>query len=124
MIAIDTSSFIAYFAGDTGGDVLAVDQALADKQVVLPPAVLSELLSTPKLTPSIATSLKELPLLSLKEGYWERVGALRARLIGKGLKARLADALVAQSCIDHHVRLITRDNDFRHFVEYAGLKIL
>jgi predicted nucleic acid-binding protein len=124
MIAIDTSSFIAYFAGDTGNDVLAVDQALADKQVVLPPAVLAELLSAPKLTHSIATSLKELPLLSLKDGYWERVGSMRARLVGRGLKARLADALIAQSCIDHHVHLITRDNDFRHFVEHANLKIL
>lgn len=124
MIAVDTSSFIAYFADDTGDDVDAVDQALADQQVVLPPPVLSELLSTPKLPHSLAATLKELPLLTLKEGFWERVGALRARLIGKSLKARLADALIAQSCIDHHVRLITRDKDFRHFVEYAGLKIL
>lgn len=124
MIAIDTSSVIAYLAGATGDDVVAVDHALADKQAVLPPAVLSELLSAPKLTPSVATSLKELPLLALKEGYWERVGSLRARLISKGLKARLADALIAQSCLDHHIPLITRDTDFRHFAQHAGLKIL
>lgn len=124
MIAVDTSSFIAYFADDTGDDVVAVDLALTDKQVVLPPAVLSELLSTPKLPPAVSSSLKELPLLLLSDGYWERVGLLRARLIAKGFKARLADALIAQSCIDHHIRLITRDNDFRHFVNHAGLKML
>lgn len=124
MIAVDTSSFIAFFAGETGDDVMAVDRALADKQVVLPPAVFSELLSAPKIPSAITNSLKELPLLNLKEGYWERVGLLRAKLTGKGPKARLADALIAQSCIDHHVRLITRDKDFRHFVAHAGLKIL
>lgn len=124
MIAVDTSTFIAYFAGDTGDDISVMDRALEDKQVVLPPAVLSELLSAPKMLASVAALLKDLPLLSLKEGYWERVGGLRARLIGRGLKARLADALIAQSCLDHHVRLVTRDADFRHFADHAGLKII
>ena len=39
----------------------------------------------------------------------------------RGLKARLADALVAQSCIDHGVSLIARDADFRHFARFGRL---
>jgi predicted nucleic acid-binding protein len=35
--------------------------------------------------------------------------------------ARLADALIAQLCLDHGVHLITRDRDFRAFAEAAGL---
>jgi len=31
--------------------------------------------------------------------------------------------LIAQSCIDHHVPLITRDGDFRPFARYAGLTL-
>jgi predicted nucleic acid-binding protein len=34
---------------------------------------------------------------------------------------RLADTLIAQSCIDHHVPLITRDVDFRHFAKLGML---
>jgi predicted nucleic acid-binding protein len=44
-------------------------------------------------------------------------------LLGKGLKARLGDALVAQACIDHNIPLIARDGDFRHFVKHCGLKL-
>jgi predicted nucleic acid-binding protein len=35
----------------------------------------------------------------------------------------LGDALIAQSCIDHDVPLITRDTDFRHFAKHCGLKL-
>jgi len=36
----------------------------------------------------------------------------------------LADTLIAQSCIDYRVPLITRDSDFRHFAKYCGLILL
>ena len=42
----------------------------------------------------------------------------------KGLKARLADTLVAQSCLDHGVSLVTQDRDFRHFANIGKLKLL
>src|ERR1700682_3358827 len=101
MIAIDTSSWVAYLSGDQGRDVEEVDAALALKQVVLPPVVLSELLSNAKLPKTYIALLKEIPLLSVQEGYWERSGILRAKVLTKGHKARLADTLIAQSCIDH-----------------------
>jgi predicted nucleic acid-binding protein len=44
-------------------------------------------------------------------------------VLATGFKARLADALIAQACIDHDVALITRDKDFRHFVRH-GLHVL
>jgi predicted nucleic acid-binding protein len=39
-------------------------------------------------------------------------------------KAKLADTLIAQLCIDHEVPLITRDRDFSHFQKFCGLKLL
>jgi predicted nucleic acid-binding protein len=45
VIAIDTSSFIAYLAGAAGADVETTALALEHRQAVLPPVVLSELLS-------------------------------------------------------------------------------
>ena len=117
MIAVDTSSFIAYLAGATGRDVVAVEAALAERQVCLPPVVLSELLSDPRLGRSVAALLKEIPLLPTSQGYWERVGSLRARVLARRRRAPLADALIAQSCLDHGVTLVTRDADFGHITD-------
>ncbi|MBI2340058.1 MAG: PIN domain-containing protein [Deltaproteobacteria bacterium] len=122
MIAVDSSSFIAYLAGDKAADTEAVETALEQKLVVFPPVVLTELLSDAKVPQNVRSLFKEIPLLTMTDGYWERAGLLRSEIIRRGLKARLADTLVAQSCLDHHVSLITRDPDFRHFVRWAGLK--
>jgi predicted nucleic acid-binding protein len=66
---------------------------------------------------------QELPLLEPTPGFWERAGLLRASIVARRHKARLADTLIAQTCIDHGVPLVTRDLDFRHFVG-AGLTLL
>src|SRR3989338_155935 len=123
MIALDSSSLIAYLSGQKGPDVEAVELVFRQKQGVLPPVVLSELLSDPKLPDTVAHLLKTLPLLEVMEGFWERAGFLRAKLIAKKHKARLADTLIAQTCLDHDVSLITRDTDFRHFARMGGLKL-
>ena len=39
---------------------------------------------------------------------------LRAKTLDRGLRARLADSLIAQSCLDHEVELVTRDTEFGH----------
>jgi predicted nucleic acid-binding protein len=80
VIAVDSSSLIAHLLGDQGDDVEILDQALSDHLVVLPPVVLAELLSDPKLPSSVSGLLKALPLLETTDGYWERAGALRAKL--------------------------------------------
>lgn len=122
MIAIDTSAFIAYLSGETGPDIGTVDGALASRYACLPPVVLTELLSDPKLSKSVKALFQELPLLTPMPGFWERAGQLRASAVARRRKARLADTLIAQSCIDHGVPLITLDKDFRHF-EAAGLTL-
>jgi len=123
VIALDTSSLVHYLAGSAGKDVEAVDAALAHSQACLPPVVLSEVLSDPKLPPRLEQALLQIPVLTLKAGYWERAGRLRAVAIRGGHKAKLADTLIAQACLDHEVPLVTRDTDFRHF-EAAGLSVL
>lgn len=124
MIALDTSSFVAYLSNESGGDVDAVEVALAQRQACLPPAVLAELLSDPKLPARTSALFRALPQLPVTDGYWERVGALRADVIAQGRKARLADALIAQSCLDHGVPLITRDADFRNFSRVRDLQLV
>jgi hypothetical protein len=124
MIAADTSTWIAFFEGESGDDVRLLDKALGDRQVLMVPAVLTELLSDSQLPATVAESLKELPMMEIETGYWQRAGELRARVLAKGRKARLGDALIAQSCLDHGIALLTRDRDFRTFAGTAGLDLM
>lgn len=124
MIAVDTSTWIAFFQGDRGEDVDLLDSALRDRQVLMVPVVLTEILSDLALSQVVSEALAELPLVEVTTGYWQRAGALRAKVLAKRRKARLGDALIAQSCIDRALPLLTRDRDFRAFADAAGLDLV
>lgn len=124
MIAADTSTWIAFLQGDYGQDSELLDRALEDRQVLMPPVVLTELLSDPKLPAEVAQTLAEVPLIEIQPGYWQRAGELRSHALSKRRKARLGDALIAQSCIDRGIALVTRDRDFRAFAEAEGLDLV
>jgi len=124
MIAADTSTWIAYLEGETAADTELLDQALGNRQLLMVPMVLTELLSDPKLSAEVAKTLCDVPAIEIGSGYWQRAGALRAKVLAKLRRARLGDALIAQSCIDGGISLLTRDRDFRAFTEAAGLKLV
>jgi predicted nucleic acid-binding protein len=124
VIAVDTSSFIAFLRGDEGEDVEQVDRALEEGQAVLPPVVLTEILSDPKLAKEVRNLIEQLPILETRAGFWQRAGTTRAKVLSRRLRARLADTLISQSCIDHGIYLISRDSDFRHFEQHAGLHLM
>jgi predicted nucleic acid-binding protein len=120
----DTSSVVAYIQGEQGSDVDLVDRALADCSLVLAPVSISELLSDPLLIPSLEKFILRIQQLEIKAGYWERAGKLRAKLMRRRYRPKIADTLIAQSCLDYQVPLITRDRDFSAFQELAGLRLL
>ena len=124
MIAADTSSMIAFLQGDPGDDTDLIQSALDHQQLALPPVVLTELLSDPAISRAVRTLLAGLPILDIEPGYWERAGLLRASVLKQKKKARVADALIAQSCLDQSSPLVTRDRDFRHFAKAAGLPLV
>ncbi len=124
MIAADTSSMVAFLRGDSGDDVELIQSALDHRQLALPPVVLTELLSDPALSDRVRALLAALPILDIEPGFWERAGLLRASVLRQKKKARVADALIAQSCLDQSSPLITRDRDARHFAAVAKLPLL
>jgi predicted nucleic acid-binding protein len=86
--------------------------------------VLTEILSDHGLPKAVGDLLKQFPLLGVKAEFWLRAGELRAKVLAKGRKARLGDALIAQQCIDHNIPLATRDRDFKVFAAVSTLRIL
>ena len=123
MLCVDTSSLIAYLEGAKGEDVDTIDQAFADQVGVITPITVTEVLSDPSLNKNVRETILQLPVLPLSEGFWERAGLLRAKVLRGGHKAKLADALIAQNCLDHRATLVTRDRDFRIFEKLAGLSL-
>jgi hypothetical protein len=124
MIAADTSTWIAFLQGERGEDTDLLDRALEDKQVVMVPVVLTELLSDPELDSGVGHTLAELPLIEIRDGFWSRAGALRAKVLANRRKARLGDSLIAQFCLDHDISLLTRDRDFHAFADAAKLAVV
>lgn len=123
MIAADTSTWVAFLEGDSGNDAQLLDKAMKERQLVMVPVVLTELLSDPNLPADVIEILSEVPIVEIGRGYWQRAGVLRSKVLAKGRKARLGDALIAQSCVDHGIPLLTRDQDFRAFAEVASLEL-
>ena len=124
VVCVDTNCVIAYLAGDAGEDIDFLDKLLERRAVALAPVVIAELLSDPDLPREAAKLIESLPRLALGDDYWQRTGKLRASLARRGYSARLADTLIAQSCLDHKVPLLTRDKGFQRFNKVAGLKLL
>jgi len=124
MMAADTGTWVAFLEGGAGEDAQLLDKALEDRQVGMVPVVLTELLSDPKLPAGVGETLSEVPLIEIEGGYWQRAGVLRSKVLAKRRKARMGDALIAQTCIDGGIPLLTRDRDFRVFAGTAGLDLV
>jgi predicted nucleic acid-binding protein len=124
MIAGDTSTWVAFLGGASGRDAQLLDNALQDHLVLMVPIVLTELLSDPKLPADVAETLSAVPLIEIASSYWQRAGVLRSMVLAKHRRARLGDALIAQSCIDRGIPLLTRDTDFRAFAEASHLDLI
>lgn len=122
MIAIDTSSLRRWSRREPGEDVRMAREAILSGEAALPPIVLTEALSSPAVEAGFVAFVLTLPLLPIDGDYWKRAGDLRRSVLETGRKAKLADALIAQACIDNNTALITHDADFRHFLR-AGLKL-
>ena len=124
MIAADSSTWIAFLEGAPGHDTELLDQALRDHQALMIPAVFTELFSDAFLPPFVARNLFDIPMIELQAGYWHRAGLLRAKVLSNRRKARLGDALIAQTCLDRNIPLVTRDQDFRAFADAAQLQLI
>lgn len=123
MIAVDTNVLRHYLRGRIDSYTATVAEAINADEAFLPPIVLTEALSDPQITDYDVYRTLTVPLVPLYNGYWDRAGDLRRRLIQAERSAPIADCLIAQACIDSDFPLLTYDRGFTRFVD-AGLKLL
>lgn len=122
-LVVDTSSWIAYFAGRGAA---AIDDALAEGRVFLSPVVAAELLSgtlDAGRRSDLEDLLSDLPPCGGALDHWFRVGRLRASLRAKGLSVSTPDAHVAQCALDCRGTLLTEDGIFARIARHTGLKL-
>ena len=123
IFVVDTSSFQRFLAGVLDRDTSAVQDTMTRHEAYLPPVVVTEALSNRFLDDNTVAFILRMPMLPLLAGYWRRAGEMRANRLSRALKAKLADTLIAQCCLDYDAPLITHNDDFDNFVD-LGLKLL
>jgi hypothetical protein len=74
VIAADTSTWVSFFEIAPGQDTELLERAIRDRQTLMIPAVLTELLSDPLLGSADAQTLAAVPVIDLEPGYWQRGG--------------------------------------------------
>jgi tRNA(fMet)-specific endonuclease VapC len=120
-LVVDTSSWIVYFAGRGS---LAIDDALTEGRVYLPPIVAAEILSGRlgrKQREALEDLLGDLPLCVADLAHWCRVGRLRAALAARGVSVSTPDAHVAQCALDLRGTLLTEDAVFHLIAKHEPL---
>jgi len=122
VVVADTSAWIDLFGGRT---VPALEEALRDGMVVLPPIVVAELISgarRPRDRQAIVDLVADLPLHETPPEHWVRVGDLRRRLAARGVTVSTPDAHVAQCALDRDAILLSRDAVFARIADVVHLR--
>ena len=122
-VVVDTSVWIELFAGRS---VPALQEALRQGLVVLPPIVAAELVSgaqRPRDRAAIEDLLAEIPLHETPLEHWIRVGDLRRRLADRGIPVSTPDAHVAQCALDRGALLLSRDAIFTRIAHASELTV-
>lgn len=124
MIAIDSSVLVDYLLNRNTKATDRLHKELLAETVCLPPVVMTEIMSNPSGAGGVLEQVVGMYVLTIDDEYWYRAGCLRAAILRKGFKSNLGDALIAQSCIDNQVPLLTMDKDFRHYAKHAKLELV
>jgi len=123
-ILVDTCVWIDFFAGRP---LPRLEEALQEGRVRLSPVVAAELLSgarTGAEQKKLRAFLLELETPEFGIGHWFEVGALRQKLMKRGLQVSTPDAHVAQAALDGGGSLYSFDKIFQKMAAWIPLKII
>lgn len=123
VVVADTSVWIEFFAGRGGA---ALERALSEGAVVVPPMVVAELVSGAHRSrdrAGLVNLLQDLPVHETPFEHWVRVGDLRRRAAARGVSISTPDAHVAQCALDCDAVLLTLDGVFTHLARVEPLRL-
>jgi predicted nucleic acid-binding protein len=127
---VDTSVWSLAFRRDaptSAPEVGALITAIESGQTILTTGiVLQELLqgfSGPKAHSGILDRFSAVPLLMPEREDHVRAAELRNRCRRGGVQIGTIDALLAQLCIRHDLRMLTTDDDFTHMCGHCALRL-
>jgi predicted nucleic acid-binding protein len=124
LIVADSSVLIPWAEGFVTAQTDLLDYHVSQGTLRVASVSVTELFSAPNLKPEVRLVGQTLDLLDLRDGYWARAGLLRGKCLAAGRRARLADALIAQACLDADLPLLTNDVDFEVFAQIGGLRLV
>ena len=121
-VVVDTSVWIDFFGGRP---TERLEDALRLGSVIVPPVVVSEILSGVRARDrtAVLAFLRDLSLASTSLDHWVAVGDLRAMLARRGLSVSTPDAHVAQCALDADALLLTHDAVFKRIAGATRLRV-
>jgi len=123
-LVVDTSAWIDFFSGR---EVPTLEEALSQGTIILPPIVISELITgarTPRDRAAVQDLIADLKIADTPLGHWVRVGELRRDLDQRGLRVSIPDAHIAQCALDQNAWLLSRDRIFGDVAKMSRLRVL
>ena len=122
-VVVDTSVWIDFLRGRPTPEL---ENALRQSLVLLPPLVVSELVSGAREKQSrqlLLDLLVELPIHETDLPHWIRVGELRGHCLQNGLSVSTPDAHVAQCTLDVDGVLLSHDKIFHKIAGITDLRL-
>jgi predicted nucleic acid-binding protein len=127
MIVVDTTVWADWFNDRSSPEVDRLERALEDQDVGLVPVILTEVLQglqSDRAFEAARAVLGQVPALALDlEGHVAAAHLFR-RLRQKGITVSGAvDCIIAQTCIEADVELLTADRDFVAIARHSALRL-
>ena len=122
-VIVDSSVWIEYLQGMPS---VFIDESINESRIVLPPLVLSELMSGKAKAgyeKYFVALLDTLRLHHCPRSHWMDVGVLRQKLSQKGFTVTISDAHIAQCALDSGSVLFSFDKIFEKISPLCGLKL-
>jgi len=127
VIVVDTTVWADWFNGTETPEVDRLSRALDRQDAGLAPVILTEVLQgfrADRDSERARVLLVQLPVLTLDVEGHAAAARLFRRLRGKGVTVRgTIDCLIAQTCIDAGVELLSTDQDFAAIARHTPLRL-
>ncbi len=122
-VVADTSVWIDFLRGHSAP---ALEEALRNSLVVLPPLVVAELITGARRKEerkAIEYLVGKLPIHETPLAHWIQVGELRRSLKDHGISVSTPDSHVAQCALDRDAVLLSRDAVFARIARLSPLRV-